>query len=124
STLFPYTTLFRSRTVSTIYTSANSYYVILQDSDMGHQDESDLSKIYLRNKQGGLVQLLSVATVKRTAGPIAVNHQGQLQAVTLSFDLAPGVSLGGATATIDRIKSEIALPQSIMTNYAGDAAVF
>src|SRR5690606_5172114 len=112
------------RQISTIYTSANSYYVILQDSNVGRQDESDLAKVYLRNKQGALVPLLSVASVKRTAGPIAVNHQGQLQAVTISFNLAPGVPLGDATANVDRIKAEIDLPQSIITSYAGDAAVF
>ncbi|GGC05579.1 multidrug transporter [Oxalicibacterium flavum] len=115
---------FGDRQISTIYTSANSYYVILQDSNVGRQDESDLAKVYLRNKQGALVPLLSVASVKRTAGPIAVNHQGQLQAVTISFNLAPGVPLGDATANVDRIKAEIDLPQSIITNYAGDAAVF
>ena len=115
---------FGDRQISTIYTSANSYYVILQDSNVGRQDESDLAKVYLRNKQGALVPLLSVASVKRTAGPIAVNHQGQLQAVTISFNLAPGVPLGDATANVDRIKAEIDLPQSIITSYAGDAAVF
>ena len=112
------------RQISTIYTSSNSYSVILQDESVGNLDESALSKIYLRGKSGALVPLLSVATVKRTAGPISVNHQGQLQAVTLSFNLAPGVPLGDATSTIDRIKKEINLPTSIVTNYAGDAAVF
>jgi HAE1 family hydrophobic/amphiphilic exporter-1 len=112
------------RQISTIYTSSNSYSVILQDESVGNLDEAALSKIYLRGKSGALVPLLSVATVKRTAGPISVNHQGQLQAVTLSFNLAPGVPLGDATATVDRIKKEINLPASIVTNYAGDAAVF
>ena len=115
---------FGDRQISTIYTSANSYYVIMQDSNVGQQDESDLSKVYLRSKTGALVPLLSVATVKRTAGPISVNHQGQLQAITISFNLAPGVPLGDATANMDRIKTQIELPQSIMTSYAGDAAVF
>ncbi len=115
---------FGDRQISTIYTSANSYYVIMQDSNVGRQDESDLGKIYLRSKTGALVPLTSVATVKRTAGPISVNHQGQLQAITLSFNLAPGVPLGQATAQLDRIKAEVELPQSIITSYAGDAAVF
>ncbi|GGI18010.1 efflux RND transporter permease subunit [Oxalicibacterium faecigallinarum] len=115
---------FGDRQISTIYTSANSYYVILQDSNVGQQDESDLSKVYLRSKTGALVPLLSVATVTRTAGPISVNHQGQLQAITISFNLAPGVPLGEATTNMDRIKAQIELPQSIITSYAGDAAVF
>ena len=112
------------RQVSTIYTSSNSYSVIMQDDGVGQQDESDLSKIYLRSKTGVLVPLLSIATVKRTAGPISVNHQGQLQAITISFNLAPGIPLGDATGKIDRIKAAINLPTSIVTSYAGDAAVF
>ncbi len=112
------------RQVSTIYTSSNSYSVIMQDDSVGMQDESTLSKIYLRSKTGALVPLLSVATVKRTAGPISVNHQGQLQAITLSFNLAPGVPLGEATQKVDQIRNAINLPSSIVTSYAGDAAVF
>lgn len=112
------------RQVSTIYTSSNSYSVIMQDDSAGMQDESTLGKIYLRSKTGALVPLLSVATVKRTAGPISVNHQGQLQAITLSFNLAPGVPLGDATKKVDQIKNAIDFPASITTNYAGDAAVF
>jgi HAE1 family hydrophobic/amphiphilic exporter-1 len=112
------------RQVSTIYTSSNSYSVIMQDDSVGMQDESTLSKIYLRSKTGALVPLLGVATVKRTAGPISVNHQGQLQAITLSFNLAPGVPLGDATKKVDQIKDAINLPTSIVTSYAGDAAVF
>ncbi len=112
------------RQVSTIYTSSNSYSVIMQDDSMGMQDESTLSKIYLRSKTGALVPLMSVATVKRTAGPISVNHQGQLQAITLSFNLAPGIPLGDATKKVEQIKEAINLPSSIVTSYAGDAAVF
>ncbi|TDN89966.1 efflux RND transporter permease subunit [Herminiimonas fonticola] len=112
------------RQVSTIYTSSNSYSVIMQDDSTGMQDESTLSKIYLRSKTGALVPLLSVATVKRTAGPISVNHQGQLQAITLSFNLAPGIPLGDATKKVDQIKDAINFPAGIATNYAGDAAVF
>ena len=112
------------RQVSTIYTSSNSYSVIMQDDSVGMQDESTLSKIYLRSKTGALVPLLSVATVKRTAGPISVNHQGQLQAITLSFNLAPGIPLGDATKKVNQIKEAINLPTSIVTSYAGDAAVF
>ena len=116
---------FGERQVSTIYTSSNAYQVILQDSGFGKQDESDLSKIYVRStRTGALSPLLSLAKVERTVGPIAVNHQGQLQAITISFNLAPDVPLGNATAMIDRFKEELKLPPSIITSYAGDAAVF
>jgi HAE1 family hydrophobic/amphiphilic exporter-1 len=112
------------REVSTIFTSSNSYSVILQDAGSGTQDENDLSKIYVRSKSGALLPLLSFATVQRTAGPISVNHQGQLQAITISFNLAPDVPLGDATRKIEQIKTALNLPASIITTYAGDAAVF
>ncbi|MGN6703874.1 MAG: efflux RND transporter permease subunit, partial [Burkholderiaceae bacterium] len=117
-------TAFGDRQVSTIFTSSNSYMVILQDAGSGSQDESDLAKIYVRSRTGALVPLLSVASVHRTAGPVSVNHQGQLQAITISFNLAPGAPLGDATARIAQIKSELKLPPSIITSYSGDAAVF
>jgi HAE1 family hydrophobic/amphiphilic exporter-1 len=112
------------RQVSTIFTSSNSYSVIMQDANSGQQDETDLSKIHVRSKTGTLVPLMSLATVRRTAGPISVNHQGQLQAITISFNLAPDVPLGDATKKIEEIKTSLGLPASIITTYAGDAAVF
>jgi HAE1 family hydrophobic/amphiphilic exporter-1 len=112
------------RQVSTIFTSSNSYSVIMQDANSGQQDETDLNKIHVRSKTGTLVPLMSLATVNRTAGPISVNHQGQLQAITISFNLAPDVPLGDATRKIDEIKTALGLPASIITTYAGDAAVF
>ena len=115
---------FGDRQVSTIFTSSNSYQVILQDDNPGKQDEADLSKIYVRSKSGALVPLMSVATVRRAAGAISVNHQGQLQAVTVSFNLAPDVPLGDASAKIDQIKTAMHLPPSIITSYSGEAAVF
>jgi HAE1 family hydrophobic/amphiphilic exporter-1 len=115
---------FGDRQVSTIFTSSNSYQVILQDANWGGQDEGDLNNIFVRSKTGALVPLLSVARVERTAGAISVNHQGQLQAITLSFNLAPDVPLGDATRKIDQFKEELRLPADIITSYAGDAAVF
>ncbi|MBS0309073.1 MAG: efflux RND transporter permease subunit, partial [Proteobacteria bacterium] len=113
------------RQVSTIFSSSNSYQVILQDANMGNQDENDLSKIYLRSKTtGALVPLMSVATVRRAAAPVSVNHQGQLQAVTVSFNLAPDVALGDASTKIEQIKRQLSMPTTIITSYSGDAAVF
>jgi HAE1 family hydrophobic/amphiphilic exporter-1 len=112
------------RQVSTIFTSSNSYQVILQDASSGQQNEADLSKVYIRNKAGALVPLLSLATVKRAAGPISVNHQGQLQAITISFNLAPDVPLGEASEKLQQIKQALNMPAGIITSYAGDAAVF
>jgi HAE1 family hydrophobic/amphiphilic exporter-1 len=115
---------FGERQVSTIYSPAASYYVILEAADADRQFDSALTKISVRNKSGQLVQLSSFASVERTIGPTAVNHQGQLQAITLSFNLAPDVPLGTATAKIDNWGADLRLPPSIITNYGGDAAVF
>ena len=115
---------FGERQVSTIYTPSNSFNVVLEAADEDRQFESALGKIGVRSKSGALIQLSSFATVERTVGPTAINHQGQLQAITLSFNLAPGVPLGEATAQIDRFAQELKLPATIITSYGGDAAVF
>ena len=115
---------FGERQVSTIYTSVDSYQVILEVAPGAKQDESALNGIYARSSNGSLVPLSSFATVDRTVGPTAINHVGQLQAVTVSFNLAPGAALGDATGKIDRYREEIQLPESIITTYGGDAAVF
>jgi HAE1 family hydrophobic/amphiphilic exporter-1 len=115
---------FGERQVSTIYSAANSYLVILEAMDADRRFESGLATINLRGKNGALVPLSSIATVERTVGPTAVNHQGQLQAITIAFNLAPDTPLGVATGKIDRFKEELKLPPSIITTYGGDAAVF
>ncbi|SCY71465.1 hydrophobic/amphiphilic exporter-1, HAE1 family [Nitrosospira sp. Nl5] len=115
---------FGERQVSTIYTSSNSYQVIMQVGDEHRIDESAFGKIHLRSKNGTLVPLSSVASVEREVGPIAINHAGQLEATTISFNLAPGAALGEASARIDQFKHELNLPGSILTSYAGDAAAF
>ncbi|MEO7320574.1 MAG: efflux RND transporter permease subunit, partial [Nitrosospira sp.] len=115
---------FGERQVSTIYTSTDSYQVILQVNAEDRADESAFNKIYLRAKDGVLVPLSSVASVKREVGPVSINHAGQLEALTISFNLAPGAALGDASARIDQFKQELNLPASILTSYAGDAAAF
>ena len=111
--------------VSTIYTPVNTYYVILEAAEEDRQYETDLNKIYVRGRATDkLIPLSSVATFTRSVGPTAVNHQGQIPAVTLSFNLAPDVFLGNATKKIEEYTKEIGLPPSIITSYGGDAAVF
>ncbi len=111
--------------VSTIYTPVNTYYVILEAADEDRQYETDLNKIFVRGRATDkLIPLSSVATFVRTVGPTAVNHQGQIPAVTLSFNLAPDVFLGDATKKIEEYTKAIDLPPSIITSYGGDAAVF
>jgi HAE1 family hydrophobic/amphiphilic exporter-1 len=111
--------------ISTIYTPVNTYQVILEASDDSRQFESGLNNIYVRGRATDrLVPLASLATFKRFIGPTAVNHQGQIPAVTISFNLAPDVPLGDATEKIDQFVKDIQLPPSIITSYGGDAAVF
>ncbi|SFU40060.1 efflux RND transporter permease subunit [Nitrosospira multiformis] len=115
---------FGERQVSTIYTSSDSYAVILQVAPEDRADESAFDKIYLRGKNGMLVPLSSVASVERQVGPLAINHSGQLESLTISFNLAPGAALGEASARIEKFKRELNVPASILTSYAGDAAAF
>ena len=115
---------FGERQVSTIYLPTDSYQVIMEVVPEAKQDESALGGIYVRSSLGGLVPLSSFTTVERTVGATSINHVGQLQAVTVSFNLAPGVALGDATAKIDAAREAIRMPSSIIASYGGDAAVF
>jgi HAE1 family hydrophobic/amphiphilic exporter-1 len=115
---------FGERQVSTIFTASDSYLVILQATPEDRRDESAFRKIFLRGQGGQLVPLSSLATVERLAGPVAVNHAGQLQAITVTFNLAPGAALGQASRKIDAYRAQVAMPPSILTEWAGDAAAF
>jgi HAE1 family hydrophobic/amphiphilic exporter-1 len=115
---------FGERQVSTIYTPVDSYQVIMEVAPNAKQDESAFNGIYVRSANGQLVQLSAFATVDRTVGPTSINHVGQLQAVTISFNLAPGAALGDATANLEKYRDQLRMPASIITRYGGDAAVF
>ncbi|MFZ6675083.1 efflux RND transporter permease subunit [Undibacterium sp. Xuan67W] len=115
---------FGERQVSTMYTNVDSYQVIMELAPDAKKDESAINAIYVRSNTGALVPLSSFATIKRTVGPTSINHVGQLQAVTVSFNLSPGSALGDATKKIEQYRDEIKLPASIITSYGGDAAVF
>jgi HAE1 family hydrophobic/amphiphilic exporter-1 len=115
---------FGDRQVSTIYLPTDSYQVIMEVTPEAKLDERALGGVYVRSSGGILVPMSSFTTVTRTVGPTAINHVGQLQAVTVSFNLAPGAALGDATAKIDKAREAIALPASVITRYGGDAAVF
>ena len=115
---------FGERQVSTIYLPTDSYQVIMEVAPEAKQDESALSGIYVRSSFGTLVPLSSFTTVERSVGPTSINHVGQLQAVTVSFNLAPGAALGDATAKIDAAREAIQMPSSVISTYGGDAAVF
>ncbi len=112
-----------SRQVSTIYTPNNQYWVMMELLPEFQRDLSALNQLYIRGGNGQLVPLASVATMTPTVGALTVNHSGQLPAVTLSFNLAPGVSLGEAVAEVQRAARET-LPASITTGFSGTAQAF
>ncbi|HYE61382.1 MAG TPA: efflux RND transporter permease subunit [Phycisphaerales bacterium] len=112
-----------TRQVSTIYAATNSYQVILELLPEFQTDPKWLDTLYVRSSNGNLVRLTSVATLERDVGPLSVNHAGQLPAVTISFNLAPGASLGPAVAEVDRLARET-LPATITTSFQGTAQVF
>jgi len=115
---------FGERQVASIYTDSGAWSVILTIDNPKGQSELDLMQLHLRTASGELVHLSAFASVKRTLGPTSINHQGQLQAVTLSFNLAPNVPLGEATKALDGYVKDMNLPASVITSYGGDAAVF
>ncbi|HEY2374730.1 MAG TPA: efflux RND transporter permease subunit [Gemmatimonadaceae bacterium] len=112
-----------SRQVSTIYTPSNEYEVIMELLPQYQQDVRALGLLYVRSAAGAIVPLSAVATLKKSMGAASVNHSGQLPSVTLSFNLAPGVSLGAATAEVQRLATQ-ALPAGITTAFSGTAQVF
>jgi HAE1 family hydrophobic/amphiphilic exporter-1 len=114
---------FGSRQVSTIYTPTNQYYVIMELAPKYQRDPSALSLLYLRNREGRLIPLESVATVRQSVGPLSVAHLGQSPAVTLSFNLAPGVALSQATSDIESV-ARLVLPATISGVFQGTAAAF
>jgi HAE1 family hydrophobic/amphiphilic exporter-1 len=112
-----------SREVSTIYTSADSYYVILEVLPELQRDPNALGLLYVKSSAGKLVPLNQIAGLKTGVGPLTVAHYGQLPAVTVSFNLQPGVSLGQAVDAIQQAAHE-SLPSTISTMFQGTAAAY
>jgi hydrophobic/amphiphilic exporter-1 (mainly G- bacteria), HAE1 family len=115
---------FGSRQVSTIYTAANDYQVILETKPEFQDGPDALKNIYLKTTNGTVVPLSAVTKFIPTVGPLQVNHQGQQPSVTISFNLAPGMSLGDAVVAIQNLEREERLPASITTGFQGTAQVF
>jgi hydrophobic/amphiphilic exporter-1 (mainly G- bacteria), HAE1 family len=115
---------FGARQVSTIYLPTDSYQVIMEVAPEAQADESAINGVYVRANTGALVPLSAFTTVERKVGATSINHVGQLQAVTVSFNLAAGTALGDATAKLEKAREAIGLPSSVITGYGGDAAVF
>jgi len=112
------------RQISTIYTDVNEYWVIMEVEPQFQLEPSALSSLYIRSSSGQLVPIGSVAKLTRNIGPMTISHVGQLPSVTISFNLAPGHSLGTAVEEVSRIKEELHLPASITASFQGSAQVY
>ncbi|HEV2220178.1 MAG TPA: efflux RND transporter permease subunit, partial [Casimicrobiaceae bacterium] len=113
-----------SRQVSTIYAPTNQYWVVMELEPRYQTDPSVLSMLYVRSSTGALVPLNAVATLKPAVGPLAVNHLGQLPAVTISFDLQPGVALSQAIDEIQGATADMRMPATINGSFQGAAQAF
>ncbi|HZQ21561.1 MAG TPA: multidrug efflux RND transporter permease subunit [Terriglobales bacterium] len=115
---------FGQRQVSTMFTQLNQYHVVLEVKPDFQEHPDDLSNIYVKSGTGMQVPLSAFTHVETRNTALAINHQGQFPVVTLSFNLAPGESLGDATRAIEQAEREIGLPQSVHTAFQGTAAAF
>jgi hydrophobic/amphiphilic exporter-1 (mainly G- bacteria), HAE1 family len=113
-----------NRQVATIYTATNDYQVILESQKRFQADPSELTHLYVKAANGQMVPLDAVAKLLPSVGPLQVNHQGAQPAVTISFNLAPGFSLGHAVDAIQQIERDSRLPATIYTGFQGTAQVF
>ncbi len=112
------------RQVSNIYAPANQYAVILEVRPEYQRSPDALQKVYIRSAKGQLVPLDEVASVGRSVGPLSVNHFGQIPSATVSFNLQPGYSLGGAAQSINDVVRELRMPASVTTSFQGTVKEF
>jgi multidrug efflux pump len=115
---------FGQRQVSTIYTQLNQYHVVMEVDPNFQQNPDALKNIYVHSSNNQQVPLSAFTRFEPGATPLAINHQGQFPVVTISFNLAPGASLGDATTVIDKARNEIGMPASIQATFQGTAAAF
>ena len=112
---------FSQRQISTIYTERNQYRVILEVDPQFQRDPTDLTRVYVASAGGTQVPLSTVARFEKGLAPLVINHQGQFPAVTITYNLAPNVTLEQAQAAIDRAVAELHLPDTLRAEPAGDA---
>ena len=115
---------FGQRQISTIFTELNQYRVVLSVKSDFQQGPDGLSSVYLRGMDGGTVPLSAISRAEESIGPLVINRQGQFPAVTTSFNLAPGESLGGAVTAVEEALQQIGLPVSIQGKFQGTAQAF
>jgi multidrug efflux pump subunit AcrB len=115
---------FGQRQVSTMYTQLNQYHVVMEVAPPFWQSPETLKDVYVHGANGIEIPLAAIAHFAPSTAALAVNHQGQFPAVTLSFNLAPGVALGQAVDAIERAAHEVGLPAGIHASFQGTAQAF
>ena len=122
---------FGQRQVSTIFTQLNQYHVVMEVSPSFRRRPQNLENIFVKTAAAGAaaggtnsVPLSAIARFKQLTTPLSINHQGQFPCVTISFNLAPGSSLGEAVTEINTLKTQIGMPASVQTAFQGTAAAF
>ena len=115
---------FGQRQISTIYTQASQYRVVLQAQDGEKIGPQALDQIYVKTTEGGQVRLASLAKIEERQAQLAVSHIGQFPSVMVSFNLAPGVALGEAVALIEQVQHDIGMPVGVQTQFQGAAQAF
>jgi multidrug efflux pump subunit AcrB len=115
---------FGQRQVSTMYRALNQYHVVMEVAPQYQQTPEALQNIYLKSSNGTPIPLAAFTHYEPSNTPLAVNHQGQVPSVTISFNLAPGVSLGAATQAIENAERSIGFPPTVAASFQGTAAAF
>ncbi|HEX3487266.1 MAG TPA: efflux RND transporter permease subunit, partial [Micropepsaceae bacterium] len=115
---------FGGQQISIIDTSADQFKVMLELLPQYQQDAESLSRLYLTGSNGALVPLSAVTSITTGASPLAVNHFGQLPAVTVSFSLPPGAALSDAVNTVEQVKAQLGIPASVQSSFQGTAKAF
>jgi multidrug efflux pump subunit AcrB len=110
--------------VTQLYGATDTYHVVLEVAPQYQTDVAALSRIYVRGSGGKLIPVSQFATLERKPTPITVNHQGQIPAVTLSFNLAPGVSLGQAVQAVETAVNSLGTPATLTGSFQGSAREF
>lgn len=115
---------FGQRLISTIYTQANQYRVVLEQNMHNSEGLQALSAVHLTGKEGAMVPLLSIASVEQRLAPLSINHQEQFPATTFSFNVAKDASLEAAVNAVKQAEEQIAMPKDITTQFQGDTLAF
>ena len=115
---------FGQRHVAQVFTTLNTYYVILEADPSFQLGPYALNRIYVRSSGGSMVPLSQFTSIEYGIAPLAVNHQSQFPSVTLSFNLAPGTAVGTAVAAVQKAAADLHMPSTVATSFQGNAQAF